>query len=193
MWKEVRSASFEDLLSGLRKERWTPSLVLHAFQGAALEATEATNCVCLFFEEAEEAAARLESEWKGREDKPGLYGLPICIKENIRVQGHDSTIGFAFNIGAPAKKDALIVAALRNKVTKSSIPFGFRSTLFPFLPGSHSLLLHKFAAGNEFLRLRQSRLRKHDQSFRSGSHCWRLHWRRRSLAESGRISHGHRQ
>jgi len=40
-------------------------------------------------------------------------GLPVTLKENLDVKGHDSTLGIASLQGRPAKKDAVVVQQLR--------------------------------------------------------------------------------
>lgn len=41
-----------------------------------------------------------------------LHGLPISLKDNINVQGVDSTVGMAVHVGDPAKADAVLVDVL---------------------------------------------------------------------------------
>lgn len=55
-----------------------------------------------------------------------LHGLPLTIKENIDVLGHDSTMGLSHRRGQPAKADAVTVKLLRDAgaifVGKTNVP-----------------------------------------------------------------------
>ena len=83
-----------------------------------MEATEKTNCVVDFIDESVEEALRLRSL---PVDKRGpLHGLPISLKENIKVKGYDHTIGLAILIGQPEVQDGELVKALKEF---GAIPF----------------------------------------------------------------------
>lgn len=99
-----------------------------------------TNCLTKLFAEAAGEAEALEREWAGCQEKPPLFGLPISVKENIRVRSclaqqlfglgeglnlakvalHDSTIGYAGALCQPSMEDAVVVGALRKA---GAVPF----------------------------------------------------------------------
>lgn len=75
--------------------------------------------------------ARAEASRADRERKAGtahglLHGMPITIKENIDLQGHDSTMGLRHRQGQPARSDAVTVRALRDQgaiaLGKTNVP-----------------------------------------------------------------------
>jgi len=66
------------------------------------------------FDEAALTQARNADEARARGDELGpLHGLPVTIKENIDVQGSDSTMGLQKRQGKPAAGDAVVVGELR--------------------------------------------------------------------------------
>lgn len=116
---EITELDFDILRTKLHKELLTPSEVLLAFQQKAVLAHKATNCVVEFLIEATKWAEEVEQKFSGKE-KPYLYGMPISLKENFKVKGHDSTIGLAQLIGKPYDEDCLLVKRLKEL---GAVPF----------------------------------------------------------------------
>lgn len=64
-------------------------------------------------EDALSAAAAVDEARSRGEWLPPLAGLPITIKDNVDLAGHDSTLGFRARVGHPAAQDAVLVDSLR--------------------------------------------------------------------------------
>ncbi|GFO03925.1 fatty-acid amide hydrolase 1 [Plakobranchus ocellatus] len=103
----------DDLTSG----QLTPIKVLNAFQNKALAVTNEINCVIEPITEAEEWANALEAS---ATPKGLLYGIPISLKENVAIEGYDSTLGTEVMIGDVSHQDSVIVKVLKNQ---GAIPF----------------------------------------------------------------------
>ncbi|XP_077981054.1 fatty-acid amide hydrolase 1-like [Glandiceps talaboti] len=106
-----------ELSTALKTGKFTPLEVLQAFQYKAMEATKKNNCVTEPVVEAELWAKELEED----STKDGLlYGIPVSIKENLNIQGYDSTMGFAKFVDKPADSDCVVVQVLKSQ---GAIPF----------------------------------------------------------------------
>lgn len=53
-------------------------------------------------------------------DKGPLHGLPFSVKDNVSIEGYDSTVGLTKFIDVPCTEDAALVAALKSL---GAIPF----------------------------------------------------------------------
>ena len=67
--------------------------MLRAYQAAAVELSERTNCVVAWLEDAEAEAARLEAV--AADQRGPLHGVPVSVKECYDVAGTASTAGMA--------------------------------------------------------------------------------------------------
>ncbi len=71
-------------------------------------------------------ALQCDAERKAGTARGLLHGLPVTIKENIDVQGLDSTMGLAHRRGKPAATDAVTVRVLREQgailLGKTNVP-----------------------------------------------------------------------
>ncbi|XP_042213324.1 fatty acid amide hydrolase 1-like [Homarus americanus] len=67
----------------------------------------------------QEWAASLEEAPLETRNLP-LYGLPVSVKENIDVEGRDTTLGLAKNLYRPAFRHAALVQALK---AQGAVPF----------------------------------------------------------------------
>jgi fatty acid amide hydrolase len=76
--------------------------------------------------EARDQADRADRERKDGSARGLLHGMPITIKENIDLRGHDSTMGLRHRQGQPAKADAVTVGVLREQgaiaLGKTNVP-----------------------------------------------------------------------
>lgn len=72
-------------LEALQKDEISAVDVLDAFAWMALEAHSKTNCLIEFVMEAFDEAQRLDEEWRGKPNKPPLFGLPFSVKGNLFV------------------------------------------------------------------------------------------------------------
>uniref|UniRef100_A0A1I7UZ72 Amidase domain-containing protein n=1 Tax=Caenorhabditis tropicalis TaxID=1561998 RepID=A0A1I7UZ72_9PELO len=118
---EISAKPFAELREALKNGEIGPVETLRAFQRKAYEATEKTNCVCLFIQNALETAEKLESLSKDPNySKPPLFGVPVSIKESIHVKQMDSTLGYSQNINKPSESNSLSVDQL---IRLGAIPF----------------------------------------------------------------------
>ena len=73
------------------------------------------NCLLeIFFDEAIARAKELD-EHLGRTGKTvgPLHGLPISIKDNFKIRGHPSSVGFTARANEPMEEDSLLIDVLR--------------------------------------------------------------------------------
>ncbi|KAG9314078.1 amidase signature domain-containing protein [Chiua virens] len=104
------------LLEFIRKGVYTSSEVLTAVVIVAVRANDATNCLtesCL--EDAFKRAEELDRHFKETGQVVGpLHGLPVSIKDHIKVKGLDTSTGYiAWAYKTVAENDALVVNILR--------------------------------------------------------------------------------
>lgn len=118
---------------GARRLNWNAKNVLKAFIKAAILAHVETNCLTeIMFEEALERADELDKEFAATGRLRGrLHGIPISLKDQIDVEGFDSTIGYTKFANQPAGDNAPIVDRLIEEgaipFTKTNVPQSFRS------------------------------------------------------------------
>ncbi|POW13743.1 hypothetical protein PSHT_07605 [Puccinia striiformis] len=107
---------------GARRLNWNAKNVLKAFIKAAIHAHVETNCLTeIMFEEALERADQLDKEFAATGRLRGrLHGIPVSLKDQINVEGYDSTIGFTKFVNQPAGENAPIVDRL---IEEGAIPF----------------------------------------------------------------------
>jgi len=117
----ITSLNFGKLVDELQKGTVSAKEALEAYQWKAIEANDVTNSVCLFFPQAIEWAEDLDRKYGGGDvEKPPLFGVPLSIKETIRVKGFDSTRGYANSLFDASSEDAAVVASLRRL---GAVPF----------------------------------------------------------------------
>jgi hypothetical protein len=90
--------------------------VLQAFCKVAIVAQRLTNCLTeIFFEEGMQRAEELD-KYFAEHGKPfgPLHGVPVSIKDHIKVKGHDTSSGYIDWVWKKkADKDAVVVDILR--------------------------------------------------------------------------------
>ena len=91
--EEVRQLPWADLLSRLQSGQLSALTALTAYQAAALEVAEKTNCVTQWLQEAGEEARRLDQLPADR--RGPLHGVPVSVKECYEVAGTFATAGMA--------------------------------------------------------------------------------------------------
>ncbi|CAI4227918.1 unnamed protein product [Auanema sp. JU1783] len=115
----ITSLSFLLLREELQLRKITCSEALRAYQQKALRSQESTNCVCLFIQEAIEQAEYFDNLSENSSSKlPYLFGIPISVKECIKLNGYDCTSGFAQDLFKPSNETDLLLHA-----TAGAIPF----------------------------------------------------------------------
>ena len=91
--EEVRQLPWADLLSRLQSGQLSALTALTAYQAAALEVAEKTNCVTQWLQEAGEEARRLDQ--LPPDARGPLHGVPVSVKECYEVAGTFATAGMA--------------------------------------------------------------------------------------------------
>jgi Asp-tRNA(Asn)/Glu-tRNA(Gln) amidotransferase A subunit family amidase len=66
------------------------------------------------FQEALEQAKKLD-EFYAKEGKTvgPLHGVPVTLKDQFNVKGHDTTLGYTSRALKPASEDAILVSMLK--------------------------------------------------------------------------------
>lgn len=114
--KEIVLQDATSLVEALRDRRYTAVEVLKAFCHVATIAQDLTNCLTeIMFEEGLQRAAELDRHLEETGQVVGpLHGLPVSIKDHIRVKGHDTSTGYiAWAYKKVAAHDAVVVDILR--------------------------------------------------------------------------------
>lgn len=101
-----------------------------------IPSTPDVDIVCEVFAEAFDTAREFDrlrkDDPKFVDDMP-LFGLPLSVKECLRVQGHDATAGVAKFVFQPATDECRIITALRSAgcipFVSSNVPQVFSASL----------------------------------------------------------------
>ncbi|KAF2363832.1 Amidase signature domain [Trinorchestia longiramus] len=107
-----------DLLQQLRGGQLSAVTVLQAYQAKAIQLSRRTNCITEFIPDALERAQALDS-FECEQRKP-LHGLPVSVKDNIAVQGMDTTLGLLKRVNNPEQDDADVIKIIKKL---GAIPF----------------------------------------------------------------------
>jgi len=106
-----------ELAERIKKRHYTSFEVVTAYAKAAVVAQDATNCLTeIFFDKALDRARELDDYI---EKKPGavvgpLHGVPVSIKDHIKIKGLDTSTGYTgWAYKTQADKDAVVVDILR--------------------------------------------------------------------------------
>lgn len=92
--------------------------MLRAYGRVAIKAHERTNCITEFlFPEA--------VSWMDHEvnlEGP-LAGIPVSVKDSVRIKGFDSTLGYSAWAGKPAEEDGALIKLLKDAGMLTRKPF----------------------------------------------------------------------
>lgn len=113
---EIISYDATALLEFIRVGHFTSSEVIRAYGHAAVIAQDTTNCLTeIFLAEAFKRAEELDIYMKATGKTVGpLHGLPVSIKDHIKVKGKDTSSGYvAWCYKKIADEDAVVVSILR--------------------------------------------------------------------------------
>ncbi|PIL31991.1 hypothetical protein GSI_06695 [Ganoderma sinense ZZ0214-1] len=102
------------LLNNLATVKWSSEEVTRAFYKRAIIAHQLVNCLTqIFVDRAIERAKELDKYLKdtGRTFGP-LHGLPISLKDQVRIKGLESTLGYTSRVGKYADDDAVLTKVL---------------------------------------------------------------------------------
>ncbi|CAH0057312.1 unnamed protein product [Clonostachys solani] len=128
----------DEITSKILSGELTSHEIVGAFIQRAREAHEQTNCpgltsACtpslteILFEEALNEAKKLDKYFSEHGKLVGpFHGVPVTLKDQFDVKGHDSTIGYVGRSFKPAEEDAVVVKLLRSFgaiiIAKSNLP-----------------------------------------------------------------------
>ncbi|EPQ61159.1 amidase [Gloeophyllum trabeum ATCC 11539] len=102
------------LLSKLASGQWSSVEVTTAFYKRAIIAQQLTNCLTeIFVERALQRAQEVDDHLKvtGKVMGP-LHGLPISLKDQFKIKGLETTMGYASWIGKYADSDSVLTQIL---------------------------------------------------------------------------------
>ncbi|BFZ64014.1 hypothetical protein YB2330_005152 [Saitoella coloradoensis] len=120
---EITETNAADLVAGMKDGKWKAVEVMKAFCHRATVAQGLVNPITeVFFDKALERAEELDKyyhETGGKTVGP-LHGLPISLKDQFKVEGVETTMGYVSWIGDVAKEDSVLVKSLK---TAGAIPF----------------------------------------------------------------------
>ncbi|CAB3405900.1 unnamed protein product [Caenorhabditis bovis] len=117
----IAKLSYHELKAELQIGTVTCVEAVRTYYHKALIATEKTNAVCMFIEEAEHWAKNLDEKAKDPNyKKPALFGIPISLKECVPIKDYDQTRGFVQDTFRPTLEDSVMVAQIKSL---GAIPF----------------------------------------------------------------------
>ncbi|KAJ0421214.1 Acetamidase [Aspergillus carlsbadensis] len=99
-----------------------------AFCKRAAIAQQLTNCVHEFFPEAALSQAEELDKYYSKHGTPvgPLHGLPVSLKDQLRVKGYETSMGYVSFLGKYDKEDSVLTHLLRKAgavfYVKSSVP-----------------------------------------------------------------------
>ncbi|KAI8957524.1 amidase [Daldinia sp. FL1419] len=111
---EITSMDVENLVKKIASGEWSSTVVTNAFLRRAGLAQKLTNSITeLLPKRALNKAAELDQYLAANKKPMGpLHGIPISVKEHIKIKGEDVNAGFVAWVGQVAEEDALIVQCL---------------------------------------------------------------------------------
>ncbi|THZ11500.1 glutamyl-tRNA amidotransferas-like protein subunit A [Aureobasidium pullulans] len=125
---DITNSSATDLVAGLAAGKLKAVDVTTAFCKRAAISHQVTNCALEFFPEmALKQAKELDDfyEKNGRTVGP-LHGLPISLKDQLRIKGLETTMGYVAWIDKYDTEDSVLTAMLRKAgavfYVKTSVP-----------------------------------------------------------------------
>jgi len=116
------------LLAKLASADWSAVEVVTAFYKRAIVAHQVTNCLTeIFVERALARAQELDAHLaKTGKTIGALHGLPISLKDQIRMKGLETTMGYASWIGNYSDYDAVLTTVLyeagANPFVRTNVP-----------------------------------------------------------------------
>ncbi|KAG1881700.1 general amidase [Suillus tomentosus] len=119
---EITNTSVDVLLKRLASAEWTAVDVTTAFSKRAIIAHQLVNCLTeIFIDRALARAAELDDYLKKTGKVVGpLHGLPVSLKDQLCIEGLETTMGYVSWIGQYAEKNAVLVDVL---IECGAVPF----------------------------------------------------------------------
>jgi amidase len=109
--------TIDDIQQGFQSSQFSAQSLTEAYL-ARIDAIDrrgpAINAVIELNPDALKIAAELDRERKAKGPRGPLHGVPVLVKDNIDTANMSTTAGSLALLGAPAPKDAFIVARLRS-------------------------------------------------------------------------------
>ena len=113
---DLEQLTVEDIQKGFRSGQFTAQSLTESYL-ARIDAVDrngpAINAVIELNPDALKIAAELDRERKAKGPRGPLHGVPVLVKDNIDTANMSTTAGSLALVGAPAPKDAFLVARLR--------------------------------------------------------------------------------
>ncbi|KAF8374187.1 faah-5, partial [Pristionchus pacificus] len=105
--------SFEQLRDALQQEELTAVEVHEAYMWKALQVQDRLNCLNEVIIESFEWAREVDEKWRGKKEKPPLYGVPFSVKGNFHIKGYDCNLGLGKYVDTPMNDECTFVTHLR--------------------------------------------------------------------------------
>lgn len=109
------ATSAAELRALIGEGKYSCTDVVKYWAAQALRAHQATNCLTeVMISDALSIAASMDKE-QGKNELAvhTLLGIPISLKDNLNVEGHDSSIGYSCFTQAPALEDSALVKVIK--------------------------------------------------------------------------------
>ncbi|KAL4977968.1 Acetamidase [Aspergillus desertorum] len=125
---KITESSAADLVAQLAAGQLTSVEVTLAFCKRAAIAQQLTNCVLEFFPDAALAQAKDLDEYYAKHKKTvgPLHGLPISLKDQLRVKGYETSMGYISWLNKYDEGDSVMTTMLRKAgavfYVKTSVP-----------------------------------------------------------------------
>ncbi|CAZ84548.1 unnamed protein product [Tuber melanosporum] len=131
----ITESTAHELVGKLAYGKYSSLEVTKAFCHRATIAHQLTNCLMeIFFDKAFKRAQELDDYFHEYKKISGpLHGLPVSLKDSVRIEGEQTTIGYVGWIGKndTSESEALVTKILRNAgavfYVKTSVPSGLMS------------------------------------------------------------------
>ncbi|GMS96397.1 hypothetical protein PENTCL1PPCAC_18572, partial [Pristionchus entomophagus] len=105
--------TFEQLRDALQEEELTAVEVHEAYMWKALQVQDRLNCLNEVIVESFEWAREMDEKWRGKKEKPPLYGVPFSVKGNFHMKGYDCNLGLGKYVDSPMQDECTFVTHLR--------------------------------------------------------------------------------
>ncbi|CCG81827.1 putative General amidase GmdA [Taphrina deformans PYCC 5710] len=112
---EITETNLVPLAHKIASGAWTAKEVTTAFCHRAALAHQLVNCcVEIFFDQAIASAEKLDESFKASGKVVGpLHGVPVSLKDQFRVTGVETSMGYVAWLGKTEKKDSIFTDLLR--------------------------------------------------------------------------------
>ncbi|KAF2020553.1 amidase [Aaosphaeria arxii CBS 175.79] len=110
----LRTASLEELATGLDNQRFTSVQLVAAYKRRISEVNDEFNAVLEINPDAEKIAASLDNERRDGKLRGPLHGIPILLKDNIFTDDQTSTSAGSYALlGSRPVREATVATKLR--------------------------------------------------------------------------------